>query len=343
MRSIMVCCVAATLPITALSAAGAWADDAGLLAHWKLDDRDGDVAKDSSGAGRHATIFGGTVTRGVLGGAIAFDGQDDFIELGDLGEFECATLAFWFKADRLAGPGPWQGLVSSDAWEEGVFHVPLGRGFVDVHLHMGESRRGRLTSSKLKPGAWYHVAVAADTRGGEIRLFTNGYEDDVDDVTPLAGGIKLIGQVVGREGDGTKPARYFQGAVDDVRIYARALDAAEIKALCPDAPQLTTRDPRDIRTGRRIPDEGYCDQPYAVITADGNWLLTMTTGPGREGQHGQHVVALVSSDHGVTWSDPIDIEPSDGPEASWAMPLVTPGGRVYAFYTYNGENLRIWE
>ncbi len=36
----------------------------------------------------------------------------------------------------------------------------------------------------------------------------------------------------------------------------------------------------------------------------------------------------------------MDIEPSDGPEASWAMPLVTPTGRVYAFYTYNAENRR---
>ena len=43
-------------------------------------------------------------------------------------------------------------------------------------------------------------------------------------------------------------------------------------------------DPRDIRNGRTIPDEGYCDQPYVVKTRDGHWLCLMTTGPGREGQ-----------------------------------------------------------
>ncbi len=102
-------------------------------------------------------------------------------------------------------------------------------------------------------------------------------------------------------------------------------------------------DPRNLRTGMQIPDEGYCDQPYVVVTDDGNWLCTMTTGPGREGQHGQHIVATISADRGKTWSNLIDIEPSDGPEASWVMPLITPSGRVYGFYTYNGNKLRTWQ
>ena len=47
-----------------------------------------------------------------------------------------------------------------------------------------------------------------------------------------------------------------------------------------------------------------------------------------------------SLDEGKTWSDSlIDIEPADGPEASWVMPLVTPSGRVYAFYDYNGDRI----
>lgn len=101
-----------------------------------------------------------------------------------------------------------------------------------------------------------------------------------------------------------------------------------------------TTDPRNIRHGSVIPDEGYCDQPYVVITKDGNWLCTFTTGKGIEGQLGQHVVASISTDKGKTWSDPpIDIEPADGPQASWVMPLVVPSGRVYAFYDYNGDRI----
>lgn len=104
--------------------------------------------------------------------------------------------------------------------------------------------------------------------------------------------------------------------------------------------QSTPADARDIRTGSPIPKEGYCDQPYVVITKDGNWLCVLTTGSGVEGEPGQHIVATISSDRGKTWSPLIDIEPATGPEASWVMPAIMPYGRVYVFYTYNRDNLR---
>ena len=132
-------------------------------------------------------------------------------------------------------------------------------------------------------------------------------------------------------------------AHDDVRIGGRFLPEDEVRTLGPGAKPPAGRDLRNIRTGRRIPDEGYCDQPYTVVTPDGNWLCVMTTGSGIEGQHGQHIVAIVSSDHGRTWSKPVDIEPADGPEASWVMPLLTNNGRVYGFYTYNGDLLETWK
>ncbi len=99
-------------------------------------------------------------------------------------------------------------------------------------------------------------------------------------------------------------------------------------------------DPRNIKNGFLIPSEGYCDQPYVVKTPDGAWLCVMTTGRGIEGAKGQHIVSTRSRDHGRTWSRLVDIEPADGPEASWAMPVITPTGRVYVFYTYNAENRR---
>ncbi len=100
-------------------------------------------------------------------------------------------------------------------------------------------------------------------------------------------------------------------------------------------------DTRNIETGKEIPSEGYCDQPYVVVNEDGSWTCTMTTGKGKEGSFGQHVVSFITRDQGKTWEGPFDIEPDDGPEASWVMPLKLPGtGRIYAFYTYNRDNLR---
>ena len=105
-------------------------------------------------------------------------------------------------------------------------------------------------------------------------------------------------------------------------------------------PDSVRLQPVDIETGRVIPSEGYCDQPYVVRLADGGWVCTMTTGRGHEGHRGQHIVATHSRDKGRTWGPLVDIEPADGPEASWAMPYLTPYGRIYVFYTYNALNVR---
>ncbi len=99
-------------------------------------------------------------------------------------------------------------------------------------------------------------------------------------------------------------------------------------------------DARDITTGRQIPSEGYCDQPYVVAADDGAWLCVMTTGRGREGEPGQHIVSMRSTDRGQTWSEPVDVEPADGPEASYSVLLKVPGGRIYCFYNHNTDNLR---
>lgn len=99
-------------------------------------------------------------------------------------------------------------------------------------------------------------------------------------------------------------------------------------------------DLRNIKSGLLIPDEGYSDQPYVVKTNDGAWLCVITTGPGVEGAGGQHVVTRRSMDRGKTWSDAVDVEPSNGPEASYAVMLKVPYGRVYVFYNHNTDNVR---
>ena len=55
-------------------------------------------------------------------------------------------------------------------------------------------------------------------------------------------------------------------------------------------------DPKNIENGLEIPSEGYCDQPYVVKLTDGDWLCLMTTGTGKEGDSGQHIVATRTDD-----------------------------------------------
>lgn len=111
-----------------------------------------------------------------------------------------------------------------------------------------------------------------------------------------------------------------------------SLAAGLLAAQAPDA--------RHIASGRVIPDESYADQPYVVKTDDGAWLCVMTTGAGTEGAGGQHVVSLRSTDRGQTWEKPVDVEPAKGPEASYAVLLKVPSGRVYVFYNHNTDNVR---
>ncbi len=101
-----------------------------------------------------------------------------------------------------------------------------------------------------------------------------------------------------------------------------------------------SRDHRNIKYGLEIPTEHYSDQPYVVRTDNGAWLCTVTTGAGAEGQNGQHVVSMRSTDMGKSWSKPVDVEPAVGPEASYAVLLKVPNGRIYCFYNHNTDNLR---
>jgi len=101
---------------------------------------------------------------------------------------------------------------------------------------------------------------------------------------------------------------------------------------------VATPDPRTFANGKLIPAENYCDQPRIVVTKDGTWVGVLTTGKGKEGEPGQHVVATSSTDRGENWSPLVDIEPPDKKITSaYAVALITPTDRIYAFYCYNGD------
>ena len=121
--------------------------------------------------------------------------------------------------------------------------------------------------------------------------------------------------------------------------YFLALFAGLILPACAVQPSERVPDPRHLSNGWIIPDEHYADQPYIVKTGDGAWLCAITTGSGNEGAGGQHVVSMRSTDCGRTWEKPVDIEPASGPEASYAVLLKTPYGRIYAFYNHNTDRV----
>ena len=97
---------------------------------------------------------------------------------------------------------------------------------------------------------------------------------------------------------------------------------------------------RNAERGRIIPTENYSDQPYVVKTDDGAWLCCVTTGSGNEGEPGQHVLTLRSTDCGRTWVGAATVEPDCPYENSYAVMLKAPSGRIFIFYNHNTDNVR---
>lgn len=96
---------------------------------------------------------------------------------------------------------------------------------------------------------------------------------------------------------------------------------------------------RNVKNSNHIYTNGYCDQPYIVVLQNAKWLCVFTTNSGHEGSKGQHIVSSISEDQGKSWSEPIRIEEPQKESASWAMPYLTDYGRVYVFYSYNGDKI----
>ncbi len=89
-----------------------------------------------------------------------------------------------------------------------------------------------------------------------------------------------------------------------------------------------------------ISTDSYADQPYIIKTDDGAWLCTVTTNASKEGDAGQKVISMRSSDMGKTWSEPVSLEEDDGRENSYSVLLKVPSGRIYSFYNHNTDNIR---
>ena len=97
---------------------------------------------------------------------------------------------------------------------------------------------------------------------------------------------------------------------------------------------------RNINNGYEIPTEFYSDQPYVIKADDGAWVCCLTTGESREGQPGQYVKTMRSTNFGRTWVDLNRMEPVGAPENSYSVLFKTSFGRIYCLYNFNKDNTR---
>jgi hypothetical protein len=206
------------------------AAEQGLIAYWSFDDG---TARDNSGNGFDGTIIGNaTVTLGISGKALHFDG-DGFIsvagdELGMTRSTE-RTISLWANPSSLPGDGV--GLIS----KYHHFDVAGSNYYASMFLdngHVVTLLTGQGTDGLYVPagelGKWQHFVFVMKDGVGESKVYVNGilagqgtltYNDAISS-EPLR-----IANIVGA-GQAT-----FHGVLDEIRIYDRVLTESEIRDL----------------------------------------------------------------------------------------------------------------
>jgi len=194
-----------------------------LVVYWPLN---GDV-KDKTGHGVDGEIKGDPKwVEGKSGKALEFDGVDDFVFVRDnpvLDLTDELTLMAWVNAYNIPASGERKLVYKGDAY---LIKVRASKLSGDVHVN---GWIGSLYDSKPTPlREWHHVAITYD--GKAEHLYVDGVETDSK---PRAGKISVtnkhlsIGAI--KKTDTSNPYDFFNGIIDEIRIYNRALTADEIQ------------------------------------------------------------------------------------------------------------------
>jgi hypothetical protein len=205
--------------------------DASQIAYWKFDEDGGTIAGDSSRHARNGMVLGARWTTGRRGGALEFDGVRACVEVPGADEVErnSYTLSAWIRP--AAGQPAETGVVVG----KGRTRLVCGRDGTVSMFHTVEGAAGdkpvRVRYRRvLPPGRWYHLAAVVEAEAAVAVLYVNGSRA----ASGGWGDPGLRGRAMRQPwtiGTGPNEREPFKGAIDEVRIYTRALAAGEVRAL----------------------------------------------------------------------------------------------------------------
>ncbi len=213
------------------------AEETGLVGYWKMGESswDGTAGEviDSSGNSHHGRAYGGatTVAPGKYGSHCgSFDGTDDYIDCRDIVGFErnnAFSAEAWISVTSTARNLIVSKQTDAPNYRGWGFYILNGQVYVIIANVPFNSIQAR-TSGVFNDGNWHHVAFTYDgsSNANGIHIYIDGNEDSVVTYNALSDTIlnSVNCQISGRDG-----ANYvFEGYVDEVAIYNRALSAQEI-------------------------------------------------------------------------------------------------------------------
>jgi polyhydroxybutyrate depolymerase len=204
-----------------------------LIAYWKLDEEEGDIAYNSIDD-NHGTFINEPTWQpdsGQISGALEFDGINDYVETGFV--LDPANSAFSVFA-WIQGGAPGQ-VIISQADGDGIGETWLGADALGGNLMTGirpPSVRSptppMVSDFNITDSQWHHVGIVVMSNGVRY-LYADGVRvafDVQSNNLPSSNGGLYFGTNKNFEA-----GSFFSGLIDDVRIYNRALTAEEISAL----------------------------------------------------------------------------------------------------------------
>jgi len=275
---------------------------------WKLDETSGTTAEDSIGSNT-GVVYGAQWTTGQIDGGLRFDGSDDYVYLGKLNVLKdrVATITAWIKptdTDRAWSPIVTQYYYDYDLGLHHGYYLCLSGKKAAFYLDAPAAESGDVAEE----GEWCHIAGTYDSK--RLKIYVNGvlngtYDYDADDRSRDADAH--IGH------DTTTADNWFQGIIDDVRVYSWAMDVDEIldKMYCGTS-KFSILDASGVRVAwfddlgnlflkGSLTEGGGASRPSA--TADDEFILQDSTG-------NVAVINAASGDMSIygsvqqTWADP---------------------------------------
>lgn len=201
---------------------------------WNLNETSGTVASDSSGNLNSGAVNGAVWATGYKSNGLGFDGVNDFVDVGNksnlqfgIGDF---TASAWVKTDTISSDRFifWYGDVGNDKPQWWVKLVSGNISFAIDGISNPGSNSVVTNNAPVSVGQWTHVTVIRKNQ--EIKIFINGTENNtgissnIPDVTSTSNSL-----TIGKDKNGT--TRYWDGMIDEVRLYDRALSNAEVQAV----------------------------------------------------------------------------------------------------------------
>ncbi len=213
--------------------------DPNLLAWWKLDEPQSSFAADYSGNDYYGTLTGSPQwVEGLLESGLKFNGTTDYVDFGTPAALYLAktyTYSAWFKvAKDIAGNSGAQYLLCNGSRSDLVFGVEDSVGANgDLQLHYYDTAPGfrflRVGQTVWRADEWHMVTATKDAAGHKIYLdgvLKNSDTNTRDDNYNTTRMISL-----GARGWTNPKVAFFNGTLDDVRVYNRALTLDEIKQI----------------------------------------------------------------------------------------------------------------